>query len=340
MQQPTYKICSYSLGNGTNGQVYKIKKIHPPHSVLIAKIFRKDRSEIFEREKRMLLRISNANDDNINDYLLHIRDANATLDISEEFREGSELLTFDFFMHGNIIDYVSLKNKGRPLCELYAKLICYKLLIGLKKCHENRVSHNKLEIRNIMFDENFNPIIIHFGEAKISDNHKKDFIGLGKVLAELLTSRQIISCKLDKNTNKYMLRFYPRLNSATKDNFCEESTFWKLLEETSSIKLSKEFIDFFHKLISPDDIVNVDDLLNSEWLKEVIIEQQEIEKILKDEFYNNYYMLKESQELFNNYNHQINLASIIDNDEMGEAFSQNNIIGEFVTKINKLDEKR
>ena len=86
--------------------------------------------------------------------------------------------------------------------------------------------------------------------------------------------------------------------------------------------------------------VNVDDLLNSEWLKEVIIEQQEIEKILKDEFYNNYYMLKESQELFNNYNHQINLASIIDNDEMGEAFSQNNIIGEFVTKINKLDEKR
>jgi hypothetical protein len=191
-----------------------------------------------------------------------------------------------------------------------------------------------------MFDENFNPIIIHFGEAKISDNHKKDFIGLGKVLAELLTSRQIISCKLDKNTNKYMLRFYPRLNSATKDNFCEESTFWKLLEETSSIKLSKEFIDFFHKLISPDDIVNVDDLLNSEWLKEVIIEQQEIEKILKDEFYNNYYMLKESQELFNNYNHQINLASIIDNDEMGEAFSQNNIIGEFVTKINKLDEKR
>ena len=340
MHQPTYKICSKSLGNGTNGQVYKIKKIHPPHSLLIAKIFGKERKKYFEREKRVLLRISNANNDNINDYLLHIRDANATLEESEEFREGSELLTFDFFMHGNIIDYVSLKNMGRPLCELHAKLLCYKLLLGLKKCHENRISHNKLEVKNIMFDENFNPIIIHFGEAKISDNHKKDFIGLGKVLAGLLTSRQIISCKLDKSTNKYMLIFYPRLNSPTRENYCEESTFWKLLEETSNIKLSKEFIDFFHELVSPDKIVNIDDLLNHEWLKEVIIEQQEIEKILKDEFYHNYYMLKESQELFINYNHQINLASIIENDEMGEAFSQNNITGEFVKKINKLDEKR
>ena len=340
MQQNTYEICSKALGNGTNGQVYKIKKTQHPHSLLIAKIFENKRRKYYEKEKMMLMRISNANNNGINDYLLHIRDVNATLDKSEEFKKDSELLTFDFFMHGNVIDYVSLKTMGRPLCELYAKLLCYKLLLGLKKCHDNRISHNKLEVRNIMFDENFNPIIIHFGDAKISDNHKKDFIGLGKVLAGLLTSRQIISCKLDKSTNKYMLKFYPRLNSPNKDNYCDEATFWKLFEETTNIKLSKEFIDFFHELISPDKIVNIDELLNNKWLKDVIVDQNEIENILKDEFNRNYYMLKESQELIINHNHQINLKSIINYDEMNEAFAQNNITSEFIKKINKLDEKR
>ena len=51
-------------------------------------------------------------------------------------------------------------------------------------------------------------------------------------------------------------------------------------------------------------------------------------------------MLKESQELISNYNHQINLSSIINKDEMAEALTQNNIAEEFIKNMNKLDEKR
>ena len=340
MQQETYEICSKPLGNGTFAQVYKINKIYIPHNILIAKIYPKKRIIYYEREKRILLRISNENDNGQNDYLIHLKDANATLTQSDEFRQDSELLTFDFLMHGNVVDYVSLKNIGKPFCELYAKLLCYKILLGLKKCHENRISHNRLEIRNIMFDENFNPIIIHFGDAKISDNHRKDFIGLANVLNGLLTSRKIISCKLDKITNKYIYRFYPNFNSLNKEKCCDESTFWTLLVDSKGIKISEEFIDFFHELVSPDKIVKIDDLLHSAWLKEVIYNQNQIENILKAEFKHNYYMLKESQELITNYNHQINLSSIINIDEMADALTQNNIADEFIKNINKLDEKR
>ena len=162
MQQEVYEICSKPLGQGKIAQVYKIKKMDIPHNILIAKIYQKKRIIYYEKEKKILLRISNENNNGQNDYLIHLKEANAALTPSDEFSEDSELLTFDFLMHGNVVDYVSLKNIGKPFCELYVKLLCYKILLGLKKCHENRISHNRLEIRNIMFDENFNPIIIHF----------------------------------------------------------------------------------------------------------------------------------------------------------------------------------
>ena len=299
MQQEVYEICSKPLGQGKIAQVYKIKKMDIPHNILIAKIYQKKRIIYYEKEKKILLRISNENNNGQNDYLIHLKEANAALTPSDEFSEDSELLTFDFLMHGNVVDYVSLKNIGKPFCELYVKLLCYKILLGLKKCHENRISHTGL-----------------------------------------LTSRKIIKCKLDKITNKYIYKFYSNLNSLNKENCCDESTFWTLIDDSKGIKISEEFMDFFHELISPDKIVNIDDLLHSAWLKEVIFNRNEIENILKAEFKHNYYMLKESQELISNYNHQINLSSIINKDEMAEALTQNNIAEEFIKNMNKLDEKR
>ena len=78
-----------------------------------------------------------------------------------------------------------------------------KLLLGLKKIHNNNISHNKIDIRNLMFDDNFNPIIIHFGNAIISDNHQNDFLGLGLILVGLISSKKIISYKFNKKQNNY-----------------------------------------------------------------------------------------------------------------------------------------
>ena len=329
MQPQNYEICSNPLGNGKNCEVYKIKEKNHPHSILIAKIYENSRRKYYEKEKRILLKISNSNDVEINDYLIHIKNINARLEISKQFKADSTLLTFDFLMHGNIQDYISLKSFGKPISEIYIKLLCYKLLLGLKKIHNNNISHNKIDIRNLMFDDNFNPIIIHFGNAIISDNHQNDFLGLGLILVGLISSKKIISYKFNKKQNNYIFRFYST-NNYFHESSCEESVFWKILESNKNVIISKEFIDFFHLLVIPDKILNIDELFNNIWLKDIKIYHKEIEQNFREEFKNNYFFLSQSQKLVNNFNNNLNLNNIINADEMHESISSKSLIDEFI----------
>ena len=327
MQPQTYEICSDPLGNGKKSQVYKIKEKNQPHSILIAKIYDSRRRKYYEKEKRILLKISNANDVQITDYLIHIKNINARLETSTQFQADSSLLTFDFLFHGNILDYISLKAFGKPMIELYTKLLCYKLLLGLKKIHENNISHNRLDIKNIMFDESFNPIIIHFGDAIVSENHQNDFFGLGMILAEILSSKQIISYKFNKKMNKYMFKFYST-NNHFHESTCEETVFWRILEINKNIKISKEFIDFFHILASPDKILYASDLLNNEWLNDAKFYQKEIEKNFREEFKINYSYLLQSKKLLNSFKN--NLNAIINLGEMNEELNLNDLMDEVI----------
>lgn len=329
MQPQNYEICSNPLGNGKNCEVYKIKEKNHPHSILIAKIYENSRRKYYEKEKRILLKISNSNDVEINDYLIHIKNINARLEISKQFKADSTLLTFDFLMHGNIQDYISLKSFGKPISEIYIKLLCYKLLLGLKKIHNNNISHNKIDIRNLMFDDNFNPIIIHFGNAIISDNHQNDFFGLGLILVGLISSKKIISYKFNKKQNNYIFRFYST-NNYFHESSCEESVFWKILESNKNVIISKEFIDFFHLLVIPDKVLNIDELFNNIWLKDIKIYHEEIEQNFREEFKNNYFFLSQSQKLVNNFNNNLNLNNIINADEMHESISSKSLIDEFI----------
>ena len=329
MQPQNYEICSNPLGNGKNCEVYKIKEKNHPHSILIAKIYENSRRKYYEKEKRILLKISNSNDVEINDYLIHIKNINARLEISKQFKADSTLLTFDFLMHGNIQDYISLKSFGKPISEIYIKLLCYKLLLGLKKIHNNNISHNKIDIRNLMFDDNFNPIIIHFGNAIISDNHQNDFFGLGLILVGLISSKKIISYKFNKKQNNYIFRFYST-NNYFHESSCEESVFWKILESNKNVIISKEFIDFFHFLVIPDKVLNIDELFNNIWLKDIKIYHKEIEQNFREEFKNNYFFLSQSQKLVNNFNNNSNLNNIINADEMHESISSKSLIDKFI----------
>ena len=329
MQPQNYEICSNPLGNGKNCEVYKIKEKNHPHSILIAKIYENSRRKYYEKEKRILLKISNSNDVEINDYLIHIKNINARLEISKQFKADSTLLTFDFLMHGNIQDYISLKSFGKPISEIYIKLLCYKLLLGLKKIHNNNISHNKIDIRNLMFDDNFNPIIIHFGNAIISDNHQNDFLGLGLILVGLISSKKIISYKFNKKQNNYIFRFYST-NNYFHESSCEESVFWKILESNKNVIISKEFIDFFHLLVIPDKILNIDELFNNIWLKDIKIYHKEIEQNFREEFKNNYFFLSQSQKLVNNFNNNSNMNNIINADEMHESISSKSLIDKFI----------
>ena len=187
-----------------------------------------------------------------------------------------------------------------------------------------------------MFDDNFDPIIIHFGDAKISNDYQKDFVGLGIVLTGLMTSNHIISYKFSQKLNKYIFRFNKKNN--LKESSCEESDFWQIIEKTKNIRVSNEFMDFFHKLVSPDKIVKIDDLLDHEWLNDVKKYKKEIEKSLKEEFKINFILLSKSREVADNYKN--NISNMINLYEINEVHTAYSLIDEIIKNENMLDKKR
>ena len=291
-----YIICSNQMNSGINDKVFKIVEISRPNKIFIIKIFEEMKRKEYEEEKSILSLIKDNSNNPQNDYLIKLKDIDIRLEYNDNYSMHSNLLVFDYLCHGTMCDYLYMMPNLNHIKEIYVKLLCYKLLKGLKKCHEHNICHNKIDIKNIMFDNDFNPIIIHFSEASLinNKNFNKDFIGLGIVLAKLLTSGQFISYKYDKNRKRFV--FIHKQGGPNKKGFLEESHFWKIIESNNDIKISKEFRQFFDILVKSKNVLNIDDLLNNDFLKDIINNQKEIETKLKEEFEANYNEILKSKE--------------------------------------------
>ena len=159
-----YIICSNQMGNGNFGKVFKIKEINPPHTILICKIYDYSKFKEYENEKKILNLITQGKDF-INNYIVKISNVEVFLENSDDFNVDSNKLVFNYLNHGQLCDYLYIVPNINQIKESHIKLLCYKILQGIKIFHEKNISHNKIDIKNIMFDNDFNPIIIHFSEA-------------------------------------------------------------------------------------------------------------------------------------------------------------------------------
>ena len=291
-----YIICSNQMNSGINDKVFKIVEISRPNKIFIIKIFEEMKRKEYEEEKSILSLLKDSSNNPQNNYLIKLKDIEVRLEYSDNYRINSNLLVFDYLHHGTMCDYLYMMPNINHIKEIYVKLLCYKLLKGLQKCHENNICHNKIDIKNIMFDNDFNPIIIHFSEASLinNKNFNKDFIGLGIVLAKLMASGQFISYKYDKNKKRFV--FVYKLGGPNKKGFLEESQFWNIIESNNNIKISKEFKQFFDILVKSKNALNIDDLLNNEFLKDIINNQKEIETKLKKDFEADYNEIVKSKE--------------------------------------------
>ena len=291
-----YIICSNQMNSGINDKVFKIVEISRPNKLFIIKIFEEMKRKEYEEEKSILSLLKDSSDNPQNNYLIKLKDIEVRLEYSDNYRMNSNLLVFDYLHHGTMCDYLYMMPNINHIKEIYVKLLCYKLLKGLQKCHENNICHNKIDIKNIMFDNDFNPIIIHFSEASLinNKNFNKDFIGLGIVLAKLMTSGKFISYRYDKNKKRFV--FIHKLGGTKKKGVLEESQFWEIFEINNNIKISKEFKQFFDILVKSKNALNIDDLLNNEFLKDIINNQKEIETKLKKDFEADYNEIVKSKE--------------------------------------------
>ena len=116
------------MGRGTIGKVFKIRGIDPPHNTLIAKIYDQSKINEYEKEKNILLQLSN-----LNESLIKLNNREVILEHSDDYEINSKVLVFDYLAHGKLTDYIYSIPILNILKENHVKLICYKLLLGLKK---------------------------------------------------------------------------------------------------------------------------------------------------------------------------------------------------------------
>ena len=287
--EESYQIISNQLGKDQHSKVYKIKGNNSGIELII-KIYEDSRFIYYNNETNILNILNqNYNIKNNNNFFLMFKNIHfnhGLISIPKEIKGNNlEFLFYNFLPKLSLFDYITNINNNK-IKEIHAKFLCYKLLKEIEKLQSIEISHNKLDISNIMFDDEFNLKIIHFSEANIiKDKYEKinDLFLLGQNLAKILSSKKFNSINYSKKYNQYVIYG----NDKDKKLYMKESKFWKTLKALYNINISEKFINFFHILIEAKKskkIVNINDLLNNEWINEIEKDYENIENKFKNDF--------------------------------------------------------
>ena len=286
--EESYHIISNQLGKDQHSKVYKIKGYHSGIELII-KIYEDSRLIHYNNETNILTLLNNSynTNDNNNIFIMfkNIHFNHNLFPIPKEIKGNHlEFLFYNFLPKLSLLDYIT--NIDNQIKEIHAKFLCYKLLQEIEKLHSINISHNKLDISNIMFDDEFNLKIIHFSEANIINDKydkNKDLFLLGQNIAKILSSKKFGTINYSKKYNKYFIYG----SDKGKKLYMEESKFWNTLKTLYNINISEKFINFFHILIDAKkskQTININELLKNEWLEEIKQDLEFIENTFKKDF--------------------------------------------------------
>ena len=297
-----YDISFSNLGRDIHSKVYLLLESFL-NIKLIVKIYEKERHQFYEKEKEILEILNNKlknNENRINFFPMYknIIYSPNMFTIPEEIRDNNlEFLFFDYLPNLSLSDYLIddyIIDLKKEIKEIHAKYLCYKLLMIIKNLHESNICHNAIDTSNILFDENYDPKLIHFSEANIIEKKtslNKDFFKLGQTLAKIISLGKIESIVYNKKEKALKFKLF-------KQNKLEdESKFWEKLKITDDIDISGQFINFFHLLINSkisNNLIEIEEIMKNEWLNEVnnnlVISQKNFEndfKIMNDKIIGN-----------------------------------------------------
>jgi len=304
-----YKISNYQLGKEMHSKVYSIRD-NISGKEYIVKIY-EDSTIIYYKNESNILDILNSNNlEQEKAFFIMYKNMHYNPDMFEIPKEvkgfNLEFLFYDYLSKLSLLDYINYFNDDKK--EIYAKYLCYKLIKAIEKLQTSNICHNKIGISNIMFDDNYNPKIIHFSEANIIKNTSdinKDIFGLGQILAKILTLGKFSSINYDKNKKVYFIYY----KNQGKKTFIEESKFWMMIKSIYNIYVPEKFIEFFHIIIKAKklkEIININELLKTEWLIDLNNEIQKYEDNFKKDFQELYKTIIEDYIKTNQINIDIN----------------------------------
>ena len=266
------------LGRNIHSKVYLLSKAFLNDKIVV-KIYEKERQKYFKNEKKILDILNNKYENNENNnenknnnffpmYKEILYNFNL-FKIPKEIKGGDlEFLFFDYLPNLSLLDYIIDIKKG--IKEIHIKFLCYKLLLAIKNLREKNICHNAINISNILFDENYNPKIIHFSEANIIEKKtllNNDFFRLGQTIAKIISFGKLESIIYNKKSKRFKIKLF------NQEKLEDESKFWKKLKiNDDNIVISEQFINFFHLLIYSkisNNKIDIDEIMKNEFLNEV-----------------------------------------------------------------------
>ena len=243
-------------------------------------------------------------------------------DINKNYKE-KPYYVMDLYSKGSLFYYASSKLLSESK---HCKLLFKKIIEGFKYLHqEKHISHLDIKAENILFDKNFEPIIIDFGSAEEFTNPDKEIDFEPKLITrryacpKILERKKYFPVKADVFSLGVLLfklvtggfGFFNEKEEKISGPFDYLYTFikknnikgyWDALKEfydsikDEEIKINLDFSEEFKKLYikmvayEPLSRPSLDDVLSDPWLKEIndILEnKEEKEKENLEEEYKN-----------------------------------------------------
>ena len=230
-----------------------------------------------------------------------------------------------------------MEKKKDGFDEIYAKILFKKILEGIQFCHKNNICHLDIKTENILFDSDFNPIIIDFGlstESKdssikinggrgtlpylapemisgkkllILNGVKADIYSLGILLFNLITGKYcFIFANYADNLYKYII----------EKNY---ELFWTAVKSNKTNKiLSDEFKKLYVKMVAknPNERPSIEDILNTEWMKELGKLDEDKYKIIENDLREEFLSLRQNIEDDNNEEIEVEPRNVNNNNNI------------------------
>ena len=288
------------IGSGCSADVFLVYE-RETKKEYAAKVFNESRKLDCDNEIKIINILKEENNPNI---IKIIESGEGDIIRKNKPKINTKYYILEYASFGNIFDYIFYRKKG--LGELYSKIIFYKIVEGVKFCHEHNICHRDLKLENILLNDDFCPKICDFGFACINapdlkdtpgtsaylapevrqnmnyDGKKADIFCLGSILIILVVGiKGFYRASIFDNHYYYIF----------KENI---ELYWKLIEaKVSEVKqLSKEFKNLYIQMITyePNKRITAEGILNHPWFDEIKeikkdkIKMDDLEEEIKSKF--------------------------------------------------------
>ena len=279
------------LGSGHSSIVFKVLDTFTKE-IKVAKIFGSHAESEFEKEKKIIEKIS---ENNIDSSIKFFESGSSLLNINGRTKQTNYII-LEYCDKGTLYD--KIENTSEGFSEDVCKYILFEIIKAEKSLNEIGICHRDIKLENILLvGDNYKIKLSDFGlsknfldknlkrkklkklvgtpyycapeilEHKYYDGEKVDYFSIGALLFILMTKKFAFE---EAKTFKYIEKESQKLYNLIKTNQLDE--YWNIIENFYGIKiLSPQFKKLFIKMVSynPSDRPSFEDIMNSEWMEEI-----------------------------------------------------------------------